>query len=99
MAGHTVNYAGELMSQDRFLEIDKRISLLLQKSAGYFSMQELQEVQAFLDVDEYGLALETYVCLARKHGAMTADSFHEVELLIHAMEMEGEDIDLDSFRT
>jgi hypothetical protein len=86
------------MEDDYFSIIDKKISLLLKGAASKFSLEEVREVQEFLDVDEYGLALETYVCLIKKYGSIDADSFHEVQLLFNTMEMSIEDIDVDSLR-
>jgi hypothetical protein len=86
------------MNQEYFSFLDEKISALIKGGARYLSLENVREIQEFLDAGEYGLALGAYVSFAEIRGEISAEVFIEVELLVEIMEMDDKDIDLESLR-
>lgn len=74
-----------------FDEIEILLSQLLKAAAPVLSVTELAEVQKFVDVGEYGLALETAAAIySEEEKVATADVVSLIERLAAAMSMEPE---------
>ena len=72
-----------------FEEIELLFSQLLTDTSSVLSDSERAEVQRFIDVGEYGLALETTADIhAEEKKALSADQVALIERLAEAMAME-----------
>ena len=72
---------------------------LLDASSEVFSDSERTEVQAFIDVGEYGLALETVACIYVEENKQPSHKVISlIEKLTNKMSMESEELVMQFFR-
>lgn len=76
-----------------FNKIEMMFSDLLKTTLESMSDAERAEIQSFIDVGEYGLALETAVDIHAEEAKPPAEAFlHQVELLAVAMSMDEREV-------
>ena len=78
--------------------IEKRFDDLLAFAASSFTDTELKEIRDFLEVREYGLALETFIDIVKEeHKRITIRAYSTAEELVALMGVSDE-VDLESVR-
>ena len=80
---------------DNFQEIEELLKQLIKSVIGSFQDVEITEVQEFVDVGEYGVALETFVSIVEEESRLISiDSVALVKKSAHLMGMDESSIEL-----
>lgn len=80
---------------DNFQEIEELLKQLIKSVIGSFQDVEITEVQEFVDVGEYGVALETFVSIVEEESRLISiDSVALVKKSAHLMDMDESSIEL-----